>query len=285
MSATAWSRRTRQMTASLSVCAVLASGSSGRAAEATLQPDTVRAWDAYVAATEARIAGELSAARGFLVMDGAANGAGDRAAMLAGHVPVAGMQTLDAAGQPFAVPRGTITHWRGSIFVPGLILEAVLARAQQPSERGPFQPEVLALRVLERRPDGLRLFIKMTRQKLVTVTYNSEHELTYRRHTSARASSRSVATKIAELETTSAGEHERAPADDHGFLWRLNSYWRYEQVAGGVVVELESLSLSRGIPTGLGLVARPIVNRVAHESMTRTLTAFRTEQLRADLSR
>jgi len=33
--------------------------------------------------------------------------------------------------------------------------------------------------------------------------------------------------------------------DDRGFLWRLNAYWRYEQVAGGVIAECESITLSR----------------------------------------
>ena len=36
--------------------------------------------------------------------------------------------------------------------------------------------------------------------------------------------------------------------DDHGYMWKLNSYWRYKQVDGGVLVEIESLTLSRDLP-------------------------------------
>lgn len=260
---------------------------------ATLTPETQRAWAAYVAATELRIARELSSPRGFLAQDFAhdadasgspnASTGAERRRALFGEVPLAEMRTLDPSGEPFPVPGGSIAHWRGSVFVPGVTLDRLLTRAQHPSERGPFQPDVLALRVLARRPDALTLFIKMTRQKVVTVTYNTEHDLTYCRESPTRASSRSVATKIAELEQTAAGERELPQTDDHGFLWRLNSYWRYEQVAGGVLVELESLFLSRDIPTGLGLIARPLVNSVARESMERTLLAFRREQTRPDL--
>jgi hypothetical protein len=270
---------------------------------ATLTPETQRAWAAYVAATEMRIARELSSPRGFLAQDFAqdANASGspntnssagasaaasigaERRRALSGEVPLAEMRTLGPSGEPFPVPGGSIAHWRGTVFVPGVTLDRLLARAQHPSERGPFQPDVLALRVLARRPDALTLFIKMTRQKVVTVTYNTEHDLTYRRESPTRASSRSVATKIAEVEQTAGGERELPQTEDHGFLWRLNSYWRYEQVAGGVLVELESLSLSRDIPTGLGLIARPLVNSVARESMERTLLAFRREQTRPDL--
>jgi len=54
-------------------------------------------------------------------------------------------------------------------------------------------------------------------------------------------------------------------------LWRLNAYWRYEAVQGGVIVECESVSLSRPVPTLVRPVANPIVDRVARESLSRTL--------------
>ena len=67
----------------------------------------------------------------------------------------------------------------------------------------------------------------------------------------------------------------KTPGDDRGFLWRMNSYWRYEQVRGGVIVDIESLTLSRGIPLGMGTVVRPLINRIARESMARTLDNIR----------
>ena len=76
--------------------------------------------------------------------------------------------------------------------------------------------------------------------------------------------SRSVATRIAEV-----------GGGDRGFLWRLNSYWAYRQVPDGVVVELESVSLSRSVPGVLKPVAGPIISRIARESMVRTLVALR----------
>lgn len=254
---------------------LLTSEAPGNAAEATLRPETERAWAAYVAGTEARTETELSSPQGFLAMDFAPGAATERAAALAGATPIAEIPVSSE------VPAGTITHWRGAVFVPGVTLENVLSRAQHPLEHGPFQSDVLAMRVLERRPDALRLFIKMTRQAIVTVTYNTEHDVTYRRHGPARASSRSIATKISEVDRTDDGDRERASGDDHGFLWRLNSYWRYEQLRGGVLVELQSLSLSRGIPLGLGLISRPLITRIARESIERTLIAFRQDQLRA----
>ncbi len=245
-------------------------------AAATLQPNTVKAWDRYVAATEARITRELSAPRGFLVSDFSSEAASARERVLRGEVLIEKTSSTRNAGATIDVPDGLISHWRGSVFLPGVTLDALLQRLQHPNERGPHQQDVLALRVLARQPNHLRLSIRMTRSKIVTVTYDTEHVLDYRRHSSTRASSRSVATKIAELDGVgTSAEREKPQGEDRGFVWRLNSYWRYEQVAGGVIVELESLTLSRSVPLGLAVVVEPIIDRVARESISRTLDNVR----------
>ena len=246
------------------------------ASAATLQPHTVKAWDAYVAATEARIAAEVASARGFLVSDFSAEAADVRGRILRGETAVSEMPSSTRGGQALSVPDAIVSHWRGAIFLPGVTLATLLDRLQHPPERGPFPQDVLALRVLQRRPDGLTLFIRMTRSRVVTVTYDTVHDVSYRRSGVHRVSSRSVATKIAEVDGAGTPEErERAAGDDRGFLWRLNSYWRYEEVDGGVIVELESLTLSRSIPFGLATVARPIIERIARESIVRTLVGIR----------
>ena len=120
------------------------------------EPLTVKAWDAYVAATEARIDNELGSARGFLASDFVPEGADARARLLRGEVVMSEMATRAGAGT-LDVPAGVVSHWRGSIFLPGLTLPTLLHRLHYPSERGPFPQDVLALRVLERKPDAVRL--------------------------------------------------------------------------------------------------------------------------------
>jgi hypothetical protein len=243
---------------------------------ATLEPEAITAWNAYVSATEMRIGRELGSARGFLASDFGSGVAETRTAVMARQIAVSEMHTTDVAGTRLEGIDGRITHWRGSVFLPGVTLDGLLRRLQHPSERGPHQEDVLALRVLDRGPDRLKLFIRMTRSKIVTVTYDSEHDVSYRRHGPLRASSRSIATRIAEVEDAGTpAEYTRPPGQDRGFLWRMNSYWRYEQVPGGVIVELESVTLSRSIPLGLGTVVEPIIDRIARESMTRTLDNLR----------
>src|SRR4051794_9851217 len=90
----------------------------------TLQPQTVKAWDAYVAVTEARIGGELASAHGFLASDFASDAGGVRARLLRGEVVIDKMTTR-AGGNALEVPDGLISHWRGSIFLPGLTLDTL----------------------------------------------------------------------------------------------------------------------------------------------------------------
>jgi putative flippase GtrA len=247
------------------------------AAAAELTPATRQAWRRYVAAAEARIDRELRTPDRFLSLD--FDAPADRHRALAvlrdGTVIVTNMRGEHGAG--VEVPSGTIHHWRGAAFIPGATVDKVLRAVADPTGlRAHRQEDVLEARVLSRSPNGLRLFLKLQRRVIVSAAYNTEHDVVYRAHGSARASSRSVATRIAEIANLGApGEHEHPPGIDRGFLWGLNSYWRYEAVPGGVVVELESLTLSRSVPWGVGAVVGPLVNQVARESVTRTLVALR----------
>jgi hypothetical protein len=122
------------------------------------------------------------------------------------------------------------------------------------------------------------VFLKVQRSKaLWTFVYNTEHLVTFARRDATRGSSTSVATKIAELSNPgTAAERERAAGSDNGFLWRWNSYWRYQQVAEGVIAECESVSLSRTAPFGLGWIAGSIATSTARESMERALVNLRS---------
>jgi hypothetical protein len=58
-------------------------------------------------------------------------------------------------------------------------------------------------------------------------------------------------------------------------MWRLNSYWRFREQEGGVLVECESVSLSREIPFGLGWLIGSYVESIPRESLESALTSIR----------
>jgi putative flippase GtrA len=217
----------------MTIAALVVTCSSTSAAE--LRRETLAAWKRYTAAAEIRVQQA-------------------RPADAVGREPNGG--AID-------VPGGTIHYWRGSILVRGVTVAELLDALMHPGTPPP-QEDVVESRVLARSNDSLRVYLKLVRRTIITVTYDTEHEVTFRRMWPGLATSQSVATRIAEV----GGE-------DRGFLWRLNSYWRYVEVEGGALVELESLSLSRPVPAIVRPLVMPAISRIARESMTRTLEALR----------
>ena len=181
---------------------VLAMGmASSPVMAAKLQEKTLKAWNQYVRLTEERITEELNSSTGFLAQDfqTVPKAQMERDAALSGQILVEKMKTLNPSGRKIKVPAGTIHHWRGSVFIPDVELESVLAQVRYPAQQKDLQKDVLESRILEESNDSLRLYLKLVRSKIVTVTYNTEHLIEYQRHGEGLASSRSIATKIARV--------------------------------------------------------------------------------------
>jgi hypothetical protein len=251
----------------LTLAAVTATARTATAAPATaeLKPATEQAWQDYIRNTESRRARDIAARS-------AKEAAKETsAAPTSASVTVTPLGANGADGSVEVAGGALIHHWRGRVVIPGVTLEDVLRQVR----RAPRQSDVLASKILEDRGDTLRVYLKLTRKELITVTYDTEHLVELTRHGPGRASSRSVATKIAELaDAGTPREREKPAGSDLGLLWRLNAYWWYEETPGGVLVECESLSLSRGIPLLLKPFASGTVDRIARESMARTLDTF-----------
>jgi len=226
------------------------------AAPATLQQQTLDAWNSYIEATEKRIENEP------------ATPSTTTAAPVKGH--------------RIEVPGGMIHDWSGAIFVPGITLDALLRWLQDYDHHSRYFKNVEQSKLLSRDGDTFHIFMRLTRSKIVTVHYNTEHTAVYQKNGPGRASSRSFTTKIAEVENAGTpSERELPPGVDSGYMWRLNSYWRFREQDGGVVVECESVSLSRSIPFGLGWLIGRYTESVPKESLEDTLTSIRDGVVRS----
>jgi putative flippase GtrA len=258
----------------------LAVGSTAFASdEAKLQPKTAQGFAKYVAAVEARRAREIAHNEPFLEFERypAAQQGRVMAALKRGEVYVErGRVSRDQAAAEISIDGGLINHWRGTVFVPNVTLDNLLKVLQEPQTDKHKQEDVLSSRVVSRNGDSQKVFLRLRRTKFVTVVYDTEYDVDYKRLAPDRALSNSISTKIVEIENPGTPRERALPeGDDHGYMWRLNSYWRYKQVDGGVLVEIESLTLSRDLPAIVGPLIRPIVNSTARESMTRTLSSVR----------
>jgi len=245
-----------------------------------LKPATVEAFDRYVQATEARIDRELARPGAFLYIEGLPEAKRSQAleSIRKGEIYMERLQTQDASGSVIEAPDGLIHHWIGAVFVSGATLKAVLDLVQDyDHHQDVYKPEVVRSRLIRHEGNAYQIFYRLRKKKVITVTLNTNHDVHYFPIDSTHCRSRSVATRIAEVaDADQPGEHEKPIGHDGGFLWRMNSYWRFEEKDQGVYVEVESISLTRDIPTGLGWMIRPFVTSIPRESLLMTLGSTRT---------
>ena len=131
-------------------------------------------------------------------------------------------------------------------------------------------------RLISREGNDFKIYYRLRKRKVITVTLNTYHDVHYFPIDSTRWYSRSYSTRIAEVaDADTPNEHEKPVGQDGGFLWRINSYWKFEEKDGGVYVECESISLTRDIPTGLGWLITPFVTSIPKESLEMTMGSTR----------
>jgi hypothetical protein len=245
------------------IAIVIAGGAPARAAE--LKPATVAAFDRYVRATEARMKDELSSNDRFVKP------------VKAGAFAIEALKTREA-GKEIEVPDGLIHHWVGTVFVPGATVSQAVALLQDYNRHAEiYRPAVARSKIISRDGDRFRVYLRFFMKKGITVVMNSDHDAQFFRPSPDRAHSRIYSTRIAEAENPDTPkEREKPVGNDGGYLWRLYSYWRFLERDGGVYVQCESISLTRGIPTGLGWLIGPFVTSIPRESLTFTLETTRS---------
>ena len=241
------------------------------ASASTPSPEALQSWARYVAALEAARTKDVTSGVPAWSTDDDPTGTRAAAALRRDELLVT-RRTLPGV----EVDGATLEHWQGSVLLRGVPIDAVLDRLRNP-ERYPQPPDVQALTVNARSDQGHELYLRLTRSMLVTATYDTWHQVRHRLVGPARVDSTSVATRIEEVHGAGTTAEQRRNVDEgRGFLWRMQSYWRFVTVPEGVIVTCESITLSRPVPLGLGLVARPIITRVARESMTTAVRAWKS---------
>jgi hypothetical protein len=245
---------------------------------AGLKPEAVQGFDRYVHLTEQRMQGELQPGGVFLYVDGLPEvRRNDAYARLQrGEVLSSRLQTRDAEGRVHT-PGALIHHWVGTVFIPGASLPQVLTLLHDYDHHSLYySPDVVQSKALEHTGNDFKVYLRLTRKKIVTVVLDTEYDVHYEPLDAARAQSRSYSTRIAEVEHPGdAHEVTLTPGEDHGFLWRLDSFWRYFETDHGVYVQCEAISLTRDIPTGLNWLIAPFTESIPKESLEFTLRSTR----------
>jgi hypothetical protein len=240
-------------------------------------PETLKAFDSYVKASEARGNEELAVRENFLWLDLLPERERERNYLTTRQQTIIRHSPFCSSRDCSNIPGGIIHDWTGITFVPGVTLQQTLATLQDYDRDAEYyRPTVLGAKLLSRAGNSFHVFLRLKETHVLTVVLDTEYEIQYLVVDSTHAASISHSTRIAEIESAgSSQEHVTSPKDDHGFLWRLNSYWRFYQADGGVYIQCNAISLTRDVPIGLGWLVGPFIANVPRESLDFTLTATR----------
>lgn len=233
-------------------------------------PAASATFDHYVASVEARLNEQHQTRKQFLQLSGIDLGTLREAEPRIEEI---------ASGKK--VPGGLLHHWRGTLFVPGARIPDFLALMQDGKHLSTyFGPQVERSRLLGREGDRLQLEMRLRYRKVITVVLDTRYDVQYAKLDHDHGYSLSRSTQISEI--ADAGDRDERvvkPADEHGFLWRLNTYWTYVQEPDGLLLQCEAASLTRDIPFGLDWVVGPFVKSIPRESLEFTLNATRSALL------
>lgn len=241
------------------------------------KPETLAAFHRYIAATEAED-NDPPGFDQFLFIDRLPEDERQKAyeQLQRGEVYVDELHT-EENHHPIPVPGGLIHHWAGIIFIPqGTVGQVNAVLRDYDHQADIYKPDVRQSRLVEQSGETSRIFEQFYSKSIVTVVLNVYFDVAEKTLGNTRAESVSRSTRIAEVaDFDTPSEHERADGKDHGYMWRLNSYWRLEEKDGGVYVQIESISLSRPVPVLFAWIVNPLTKSIPRDVLSRTLTNTR----------
>ncbi len=233
---------------------------------AELKPEAVQAYDQYIHNTEAR----LASTKPFLWVDGSP----DRLKLVKqGGVAV---EPWKGDGDTF-VAGASIHDWVGAIFIPGATLEKTLAVLQDYDHHKNIYKDVPDSKLLAHNGNDFKYYrLRLLKNGPINGVFRTDFDAHYQQVDPTRWTCQTRTTRVVEIEDYGKPkQHELPPGKGSGYLWRLNGYWRLEQRDGGVYVECETTSLTRGLPPIIGMLFVSSTHTIEREGLTATLQTTR----------
>jgi hypothetical protein len=243
-----------------------------------LKPNTLYAFDRYVRLTEQRIQSELGMPDRLLWID--RQPATARMALISrlekGEVVSERLETRNQ-GKQIEAPGALIHHWVGTVLLPGARLSRVKPVVQDYNRYSEwFSPLIRRSRVSAHNGDRFLVAMRTEMHKILTVTVDADYAIDYQTVSDSAFHVRSIATSIHVVDSAGTSSERRTPAEQtFGFLWRLNTYCSFREVPAGTIEQCESISLTRDVPFGLGMVVGPLVSGIPRETLEFTLGRVR----------
>ncbi len=174
------------------------------------------------------------------------------------------------------VPDGLVHNWRAAILIRGVTLERAVERSQDYASYQSIYKSVVASQLLDHQGDTYRALLRVKGGGGgVSAVLQVRSRIEFVRLSPQRVVSFSASEEIREVDDAgSADERLRPPGKDRGYLWGAHTTSLFAAVPDGVIVDMETIGLSRRFPPMLGWLIEPIARRLGRRSLEATLPEF-----------
>jgi hypothetical protein len=185
-----------------------------------LKPKSTKEYECYVRSAEDRVGRRTS----FLIADA-------DPALLRSVTQGRNVQTVPGNGtNPHKITGAMVYDWVGTVFVPGEKVDRAVRMLQDYDHRARYFPEIISTSKLLCRSGETRFGFSMRLKEPAVI--DSDNDVVWEKVDAHRWRCRSYSTKIAEI------------GKQHGYLFRLNSYWRFAETDKGLWIEGQTITLS-----------------------------------------
>lgn len=259
-----WLRRICKELAGILVVVAAFSGSSFAQGTVGLKPDTINTFETCLVGMEARILEKQSSTQNFVLADNQAQQDYKRL--------VSRGDVVITEGERCIVPHGLVHHWIAEAFITGATIQDILGVLKDVQDFPRiYSPRVATAKIISDSGDTrqIDLTLKDTEYS-ITVVFDGIYDVQDGKLDALHAYSTSRSRQVEIVEPK---------GKDYGIPWRLNTYWRLEQIPTGVFAECETISLTRDAPKGLGWLIHPFTTSIPKKSLKFTLTQTKNEVL------
>jgi hypothetical protein len=180
---------------------------------------------------------------------------------------------LEKSASPVNIDGAMVHHYLGGVFIPGKGIADVMRVVQDYDRHAEYyKPEVMRSKLLRRNGDQFEIYYRLHKKYVISATLDMESVVTYRPLSPTRVASHSRSRSVREVKDPGESDEKvLAEGQGGGWLWLIDTFWKFEARSGGVWVECEAISLTRDIPWVLRPLLKGTVASVSRESLEFTL--------------
>lgn len=234
---------------------------------AEMKKQTLDAWNQYLVQENATILDRAASGHCFLRIEN------DPRRMQEIHDGAMDVKPV-AEGSPKHVPGGLIHHWIGDMFIPAVTVDDVLAVTRNYTRYSDYyKPGVADAQTVASTDDKDEFILYLQNMSVLSKSLlKGQYVSNFVRVDDKRLYSVSQTKQMQEIKDYGGpNETYLPPGKGSGYIWQMFSTARFEERDGGVYLEVEAIALSRDIPITLHWLVDPIVRRVSHDALGKSL--------------